>query len=259
MAAATNTTVEGKLAKTQSHIDPATRRRFVRRTTVYIAEYILMLILMGILLGLLTSLWYGFFNLIVKDGTAGRSLAITVAGLMGALLVVGPATYWMYARVTGEEAEHPEHTRQKARTVFLTLWLVPAVLALVSVLVTVSSSIMRGIFGVGGNASTLWVGEVLPGLFAAATIGYGIAIIVKHVTRRLVVLSGMVLAGIAAFLLLANLVMVVVRKDAQTSPSQSCTYRQYLNEQCSYREYMQNLRDNTDDSLNISPYTELFN
>ena len=62
MATETVNVISPEPAKRQ--IDTVTRRRFTRRTTVYIAEYILMLVMMGGFLSLLISLWYSFFNLI---------------------------------------------------------------------------------------------------------------------------------------------------------------------------------------------------
>ena len=105
-----------------------------------------------------------------------------------------------------------------------------------------------GIFGLGGDAASLWVGRVIPGLFAAATLGFGIAVVLKHATRKLVMVSGIVLAGIAVFLLLVNLIMVVVRKDVADTPktTTSCTYRAYLDEECTYQEYMRTLRNSSD-------------
>ena len=246
MATETVNVISPEPAKRQ--VSTVTRRRFVRRTTLYIAEYILMLVMMGGFLSLLISLWYSFFNLIVATGASGRSLALFAAGAMGAALVVGPATYWLYARVTGEEAEHPEQLKKVSRTVFLTLWTIPAVIALVSVVISILSSIVLSIFGLGGDAASLWVGRVIPGLFAAATLGFGIAVVLKHATRKLVMVSGIVLAGIAVFLLLVNLIMVVVRKDVADTPktTTNCTYRAYLNEECTYQEYMRTLRNSSD-------------
>ena len=225
------------------------RRKVLRRTNVYIAEYILMLVFIGGFLGLLVSLWYSFFNLILTDGHSGRVLAIATAGVLGSLLVVGPAAYWLYSRVTGEESHRPELFKKPSRTVFLTIWLLMAVGSLVSIAISVVSSIVMAVFGLGGDAAELWVGRVIPGIFAAATIGFGIVAIVKHVSRRMVIGAGIVLAALAAILFIANLVMVVVRKDVaetkQQSSSSSCTYREYLDDKCSYDEYMDSLRDSS--------------
>lgn len=223
-----------------------------------------MLVMIGVSLSILVSLWYSFFNLITTEGTAGRALAIVAAGLMGALLVVGPTAYWLYTRVTGEEAEHPELTKKTVRTVFLTIWVVPAVISLVSLAVSVVSSFVMGIFGVGGDAAALWVGRVLPGLFAVAAVGLGIRVVLKHATRKVVMMSGLVVSAIAVFLLLANRVMVAVRKDVRDTPKNTitCTYREYLNKNCTYREYMQKLQDNSStpsNSLYDGDFNQLFN
>lgn len=180
---------------------------------------------------------------------------------MGGLLVIGPVTYWLYARVTGEEAEHPALTKKVSRTVFLTLWVVSTVVALACIIISFVSSVVPSIFGMGGDAGALWVDRVLPGLFAAITVGFGIAIVLKHASRRLVLLSGAAIAVASIFLLLVNLVMVVIKKDMQPLPEDTksvCTYRMYSNDECTYREYMQYLRDTPSSSSNSRPYSNNF-
>lgn len=210
-----------------------------------------MLVLMGAFLGVLIGLWYSFFQLLAEDGYAARSLAQAAAMQLGSLLVVGPAAYWMYARVTGQEGQQPELYRKQSRTVFLSIWMLVAVLSLVSIVISMVGGLMSAMFGFSNDAGDTFMSTVLPGLFAAGTIGFGIFAIVKHASRKFVMMAAMVLAGLAALLLVANLVMVLVRKDVELpgSTTSDCTYSKYMDRECTYSEYRDNLRDSTRDSL----------
>lgn len=230
---------------TQSKTKMAWHRWF-RRTNVYIAEYILMLIFVGSLLGVLTSLWYSFFGMLSVDGAEGKQIAIRAAVLLGSLVVVCPAAYWLYARVTGQEMIEPKVLTSKARTVFLTIWMIGIVVALVSIVASTASAVISSIFSLGEVSGTkLWVGTFIPSILAVVTLGCGVAMVVKHVSRTFVLRNAFVVAGLAAVLLVANIVMIAMRKDF-TPQKPTCTISAYYSGDCSYQEYRkQNSNDNS--------------
>ena len=219
----------------------STWHRWFRRTNVHIAEYILMLVMMGSFLGLLASLWYSFFGLMADAEYTARTLAMATSIQLGTLLVVAPAAFWLYARVTGQEMVEPGLQQKRARTVFLTLWMLGAVLALVGVTVSVASNVSSAVFGFGGkDVGELVVGTVLPGLFVVATFGFGLFVVVRHAKRKLSMLAGIVLAALSVFLLVANVTMVLVRKDVKAPVRPSCNFSSYLKADCSYEDYRKN-------------------
>jgi uncharacterized membrane protein YkgB len=240
-------------------------RRWFRRSNVYIAEYILMLILVASFIGVLVSLWFTFFGLMYGDTSVGVAVAATQ---IGSLLVVGPAAFWLYARVTGEEMMHPELQTRTSRTVFLTIWMVIAVLALVGMVATIVSSFVNAIFGLESNFGATLVTQVLPGLFSVATVVFGLCMVVKHTSRKFVMLAAMVLAVTAVVLLVANATMVLVRKDSvnatSSSPSvspqvtpesdENCTITSYFDEECSYDDYLKDSRSRMDTRMDSRYY-----
>lgn len=214
-------------------------RRWFRRTDVYIAEYILMLIFFGALLGLLASLWFSFFQLILQDDYSGRLLAQTTAIQLGSLIVLSVVGFWLYARVTGQEMMQPELRQKTSRTVFLTLWLLLAVGAFVGLISGAMTAFVQLLMG-QSEAGDLVVGGLLPSLLAAATVGFGIAAIVKHSHRKLSMFVGVVVAALCVVLFVGNLTMVLVRKDAKepVDTSTRCTYSKWVDGECSYSEYL---------------------
>lgn len=234
--------------------------RWFRRTNVYIAEYILMLILMGSFLGVLASLWYSFFGLIATEDYSAVSMAKMTAVQIGSLLVVGPAAYWMYARVTGQEMVDQTLYLRKSRTVFLTIWTIGVVLALVSVVASAVTAVSSAVFGFGEEAKTLWLGAVVPGVLAAATLGFGLSMVVKHASRAFVLkTASTVVAALAVVLLIGNVVMVMVRKDIEQPAPSTCTFSSYLKGDCSYEEYRKGLDDATPSTNSYDNYRSLFN
>ena len=220
-------------------------RRWFRRTDVYIAEYILMLMFFGALLGLLASLWFSFFQLILQDGYSGRLLAQTTAVQLGSLVVLSIVGFWFYARVTGQEMMQPELRQKASRTVFLTIWLIIAVGAFVSLVAGAMTGFVQLLMG-NSDAGDLLVGGVLPSLLAAATIGFGIAAIVKHSRRKLSMFVGTVVGVLCVALFIANLTMVLVRKNAEepVDTSSRCTYSRWVDGECSYSDYLEDSREN---------------
>ncbi len=214
-----------------------------------------MLVLVASFIGILVSLWFSFFGLVQGASSIG---VVAAATQIGSLLVVGPAAFWLYARVTGEEMMHPELYNKTSRTVFLTIWIVFAVLALVGMVVTVVSSFVNATLGLENDFGATLVTQVLPGLFAVATVMFGIFMVVKHTSRKLVMMSAIVLAAMAVVLLIANVTMVLVRKGStETTPAQpttsptvmpgeDCTISRYFDDECSYEEYMESLESNRD-------------
>lgn len=230
--------------------------RWFRRTNVYIAEYIIMLILVASFIGVLVSLWFSFFGLV---NGANTLMVYTAAGQIGSLLVLGPAAFWLYARVTGQEMVQPELYERKSRTVFLAIWLIFAVLALVGMVAAIVASFVNAMFGLGGDFGTTLVISVLPGLFAVATVAFGLFMVVKHTSRKFVMVSAIVLVALAFILLVANLTMVLVRKDDATrAPSinvpsttfpqtsdDDCSFSDYLDKECTYSEYLEDSRSSS--------------
>lgn len=205
-----------------------------------------MLIFIGALLGVLSSLWYSFFGMLAVDGAEGRSLAIFAAVLLGSLVILCPAAYWLYARVTGQEMVEPSVRSSKARTVFLTLWMICAVITLVSVIASTASNVISSIFSLGEtNGIELWVGNFISSIFAVATLVLGIAMVVKRVSRAAVLKGAYIVAGLSLILVVANVVMISMRKD-YNRPSVVCSLSSYYDGDCTYTEY---LRENKSSSL----------
>lgn len=232
-------------------------RRWFRRTDVYIAEYILMLTLVASFIGILVSLWFSFFGLLYSS----QVMVTATVGQIGALLVVGPAAFWMYARVTGQEMVQPELYVRKSRTVFLTIWMFFAVLALVGMIAAIVATFVNALFGLGSDFGGAVVTSVIPGLFAVATVVFGLFMVVKHASRKFVMMAALVLAVVAAILLVANTTMVLVRKDSMpinttttpttplVEPDEDCTFsRYYIDKECSYGDYQDYLRSSSSSS-----------
>ena len=233
--------------------------RWFRRTNVYIAEYILMLLLLGSFLGILASLWYSFFGLIATDDYSAVTLAKMTAAQLGALVVVGPAAYWMYARVTGQEMVDQALYARKSRTVFLTIWMIGVVLGLVGVVASVLTALSTAVFGFGGEAKDLWLNDVIPGVLAAATLAFGLSMVVKHASRTFVLkTAAAVVAGVAVVLLIGNIVMVVVRKDIKEPAPAPCTFSNYLNGDCTYEQYRESNGSSSSTGTG-NTYRSLFN
>lgn len=254
--------MEGTTMATVSTNDPlqGSWHRWFRRTNVYIAEYILMLILMGSFLGVLASLWYSFFGLLATDDYSAVAMAKMTAVQLGTLLVVGPAAYWMYARVTGQEMVDQTLYMRKSRTVFLTLWTIGVVLALVGTVVSVVTALSSAVFGFGDEAKMLWLGSVVPGVLAAATLGFGLSMVVKHASRAFVLkTASTVVAALAVVLLIGNVVMVIARKDIEQPAPSTCSFSAYLKGDCTYEEYRNGLKDATPTTDSYNNYRSLFN
>lgn len=235
--------------------DPTTRtwHRWFRRTNVHTAEYIIMLWLMGGMLAVLVSQWYSFFGLLAESGFTARALSRSTAISLAALLVLVPAALWMYSRVTGQEAVEPELRASKPRTVFLTIWMVIAVMALVGVIVGISRALVNAVFGFNNDLSDQIVKQIIPGLFAVVTILLGISAVVKRPSRGFVKLAMLVLVTLAVLLALANTIMIFVRKNSGNEPdTKRCTYSMYRDDECTYREYMDDLRGSSSSSSSSS-------
>lgn len=234
--------------------------RWFRRTNVYIGEYILMLILMGSFLGILASLWYSLFGLIATDDYSAVEMAKMTAAKLAALVVVGPAAYWMYARVTGQEMVDSMLYQRRSRTVFLAIWMIIVVLALVGTVVSVVSGLSSAIFGFGGEAKDLWLGVVIPGVLAAATLAFGISMVVKHASRAFVLkTASTVVAALAVVLLVGNVAMVVARKDIEQPKPETCTFSEYLDGDCTYEQYRESLGNTTQQNTNVyNNYRSIF-
>ena len=239
------------MATTSTNVNAGAWRRWFRRSNVHIAEYILMLIMMGSFLGVLVSLWFSFFGLLYATGYEARTLAIAAAAQLASLIVVAPAAFWLYARTSGQEMVQPELTERRSHTVFLAIWMIIIVSVLVSMLIAVTSSFVQATFGLGkDDFSEAIVTKVLPSLFGVATIVFGLFAIVKHPARKLSMLTGIVLAGLSVLLLLANIIMVVVRKDEGTTKTGGdCTFSRYTDDECSYSEYLRDSRGDRSESL----------
>lgn len=226
-------------------------RRWFRRTDVYIAEYILMLVLVAGFIGVLVSLWFSFFDMLYSSYIS----VPTVVGQIGALLVVGPAAFWMYSRVTGQEMVQPELYERKSRTVFLTIWMILAVLALVGMVATIVAIFVNELFGLGSDFAGSLVTSVIPGIFAVATVIFGLCMVVKRTSRKFVMMAAVVLAISAVALLIMNTTMVLVRKDAppqviedssrQFNYYENCTAARYYDKECSYSDYQDYLRSSS--------------
>lgn len=230
-------------------IEQTSGRRWLRRTNVYIAEYIVMLMLVTSFIGMLCGLWFSFFDLLY--GVSSFE-AVVVASQIGALIVIGPAAFWMYARVTGQEMIQPELYNRASRTVFLSIWIVFAALALVGLATMISTSAVSSLFDAAGDyLGHIVVTLVLPGLFSIATGLLGVYMIIKRTSREIVIRVGQILALLTGLLLIASLVMVVIRKDmaineswvpsiSPSMQSEDCTLSGYLSDNCGYGDYRRN-------------------
>jgi hypothetical protein len=212
--------------------------RYFRRTSVYIAEYILMLAVVGSFVGVASSSIYSFFNLIQTDGYAARALAVVVIAQLASLIVLAPAAYWLFARVSGQESVEPQLRTKTARTVFISIWLIGMMLSIIGVSISVIASMMSGL--VGADSSS--VGEIIvrvtiPGILVIALLASTVLVVTRRVARKATMYVGIGVASLLAILFVGNLVAAVVKKDAGSDSSESCTYSRYSDGDCSYSDY----------------------
>lgn len=212
--------------------------RYFRRTSVYIAEYILMLVVIGSLVGVVSSSIYSFFNLIQTDGSAARVLALAVVAQLASLVVLAPAAYWLYARVSGQESVQPELRTKTARTVFLTIWLIGMMLAVVGVSISVVAGVLGGLMSSGDSSfGELVVRIVIPGMLVVGLLAATVILVARRVSRKDTLRIGIALAAVVAVLFISNVVLAVVKKDAEIDRDESCTYSRYIDGECDYSEY----------------------
>lgn len=195
-------------------VKPSTglRQKLLRRTNVYIAEYILMLILFGGFLIVLSSMWYTVFNLMMAEGYLGRLQLETAVVQLGVLTATGGIGYLLYSRITGEELRNPSVIRSKSRTVFLTIWLIITVLAVMGMAASMFSGVLGVMLGTQTDIAKVFIGTLIPSIFAINTLVYGVWVIVKRSSRYLTILNGNVLAMLACLLLFATVTAGLVRK-----------------------------------------------
>lgn len=228
-------------------------RRLFRRSNVHIAEYILMLVLMGALAGVLASMFYSFFGLMQVEGFAARALALVVLAQLGSLVVLTPAAFWFYSRVSGQEMVHPELMRKTSRTVFLTIWLIGMFLSVVGVSISIAAGIIGAMVGSGSGDSSVILNVVIPGLLTVALLSFFIITVAHRSTRALTKIAGIIIAAVAVLLFVANLVMAIVNvNNAKSDNSEErCTYSRYADRECTYTEY-RNDRNSSYDSTRRS-------
>jgi hypothetical protein len=135
----------------------------------------------------------------------------------------------------------PTVLTKRSRTVFLTLWVLGVTLALVGVVSKTVSAVMSSFFSFGDvSGKELWVGTVIPAVLVVLTLAFGLWMVVKHVSRAFVIRCAWAVAVLAVVVFVANLVMVIARKDVQApAPAETCTISRYLNSECSYKDYQQ--------------------
>ena len=224
--------------------------RYFRRTSVYIAEYILMLVVIGSFIGVASSAIYSFFNLIQTDGFAARALAVVVVAQLASLVVLAPAAYWLYARVSGEELVRPQLRTKTARTVFLTIWLIGMMLSVVGVSISVVAGMLSGLVGADSDS----VGEIIvrvtiPGILVIALLASTVILVTRRVSRKATMYVGIGIASLLAVLFVGNLIVAVVKKDAGSGRDEACTYSRYSDGDCDYSDYRE-YRDSTRRSSN---------
>lgn len=229
------------------------RQRLFRRTNIYSAEYILMLVLFGGFITLLAFIWYTFFGLLIAKGYSGERFVETAMAQIAALLVVGPLGYLLYSRVTGEELHNPLVLRSKVRAVFLTIWMLGTILTLVGLLVTMISSVFSVIFGLDSDIPHALLGVAIPSLLAALTLSFGIWAIVKRSSRKIAVVVGAILAGLAVIALLATTITVLVKKN-QFSERSCSNGSSYSGNGCRPDSQKYNYRDSYDKSYDTYDY-----
>lgn len=214
-------------------------RRVFRRTNVHIAEYILMLVLMGSLAGVLASTFYSFFGLLQVDGFAARTLALVVLAQLGSLVVLTPAAFWFYSRVSGQEMVHPELMQKTSRTVFLTIWLIGMFLSLVGVSISIAAGVIGAVVGGGSDGGSVILSVVLPGILTVGLLSFFVITVAHRSTRALTKIAGIVIAAVAVVMLIANLILAIVNIDRVDSDDsdEKCTYSRYVDRECSYSEY----------------------
>lgn len=211
------------MVKKRSKTSMSTMRWF-RRSNVYIAEYILMLVVTAAMISVLSSVYYGTLQLTYASGYEVNSLVESVTMQLAALLIVAPAAYWLYARVTGQEMIEPTLYKSKARTVFLTLWMIPLAAAFLAVSISIVHAVLTVIVAQESDVLSLVVGTVLPGVLTLATIGFGLFMVVKRVKRKFTMMSGIVLSAVVVIVALLSLVTIFMNRDVETKDTNDCEY-----------------------------------
>lgn len=235
-------------------------RRYFRRSNVHIAEYILMLVLMGALAGLVSSMIYTFFNFLKADGSTLRTLHALAAGQLGALVVVVPAAFWFYARVSGQEMVQPELRQKTARTVFLTIWLIGMFLSIVGVSISVVSGVMATIVGAGSSdAGSLFVNLVVPGIFTIVLLAMTVIVVAHRSSRKLSMAVGIAVAVISAVVFIGTITVAVVKSDnSPKDKTTDCTYSRYRDGNCNYRQYRDDLTNRYDNDSAVGGFENIY-
>lgn len=206
-----------------SGVRKARSSRYLNGTDFYIAEFILWLIVAGVTIGTLVSLWYDFFGLMNASGSVGHDMAVgTVTGL-GSLIVLLPLSYILRCRVQGEELRTPARRTQKSRSVFLTLWILIAAAAFISMCTMVIGDIFSSFYGFGGDASNVYVGSIVPSLLGALTLGAGSVLVLKQARGRLMQTSSLILGIVVIVLFVGGFIVAAAHKDDKEIP-RSCLY-----------------------------------
>lgn len=225
--------------------------RYFRRTSVYIAEYILMLVVVGSLVGVLSTLLYSFFNLIQSDGYVAQALAVATIAQLASLVVLAPAAFWLHARVSGQEVVDPTRRSSTARTVFLSIWLIGMMLSIVGVSISVVIGLLGGVISTGDTSiGELIIRAVIPGTLVIVLLATTVILVVRRVSRKSTIRTGIGIAALVAVLFISNLVLAIVKKDAGTDRDESCTYSRYIDKECSYSEYREYRRDSSNVEYN---------
>jgi hypothetical protein len=198
--------------------------RWFRRSNVYIAEYILMLVVTGAMISVLSSLYYATLQLTYTSGYEASSLVESITMQLAVLLIVAPAAYWLYARVTGQEMIEPTLYASKVRTVFLSLWMIPLAAAFLVVSISVVHAILSMIVDQSSDVLSLVVGTVLPGVLTLATIGFGLFMVVKRVKRKFTMMSGIVVSAVVAIVASLSLVTILMNRDVEIKDTNDCEY-----------------------------------
>jgi len=223
-------------ATQSSGVRKARNSRYLNGTDFYIAEFILWLVIAGATIGTLVSLWYDFFGSMNASGSTGHNLATDIITSLGSLIILLPIAYILRCRVHGEETRTPVRLTQKSRTVFLTIWVLGAAVAFISMCAMVISGVFSSFYGFGGDASDVYVGSVVPSLLGALTVGVGSVLVLKQARGRLLQASWLTLGVIILVLFVGGFIVAAVHKDDKDEP-RTCSYSSYSTDHTCFNTY----------------------
>jgi drug/metabolite transporter (DMT)-like permease len=219
-------------------------RRQLGGTSNYIVEYILMLMTYTAAIGSIIGMLFVLFELLADGSLNSIANGAGMASTISALVFV--PLYWvLQKRVSAEEANKPEVSKHKARTVFLTFVSISALGWFTGFVVTALYFLISPVFSKVNSYGENFIGVFLPALFSATVIAFAYVQLHKHAGTRYRRLFLRVLLVATGLLVCVTLIVGAVKKNHKPSlkSGEKCTYSNYQKEKCTLDDYYKYMDD----------------